>query len=130
MIDKIALLYISEGKILSTRSKGKDKWYFPGGKREPGETDMQTLVREIREELNVEVLENTVRFYGKFDAQAHGKAEGVIVRMTCYTACIKGDLLANNEIEEIRWIDSSFIDCVSPVDRIIITDLKSRKLID
>ena len=30
-IDKIAWLYIKDRKVLSTRSKGKDVYYFPGG---------------------------------------------------------------------------------------------------
>jgi 8-oxo-dGTP diphosphatase len=30
-------------------------WEFPGGKVEPGESDVEALVREIREELSVEV---------------------------------------------------------------------------
>ena len=36
VIDKVAFLYLQDGKILSTRSKGKDKYYIPGGKREAG----------------------------------------------------------------------------------------------
>jgi 8-oxo-dGTP pyrophosphatase MutT (NUDIX family) len=40
-IDKIAI-EIQQGKILSTKSKGK-KYYIPGGKRESGESDEQTL---------------------------------------------------------------------------------------
>ena len=51
LIDKIAWIRLADGKILSTRSRGKDVYYLPGGKREAGETDVQTLVREIREEL-------------------------------------------------------------------------------
>tara|TARA_B110000091_G_C13636844_1_gene399494 strand:- start:354 stop:515 length:162 start_codon:yes stop_codon:yes gene_type:complete len=46
-IDKIAFIEIQEGKILSTKSKGKTKYYIPGGKRESGESDEQTLIREI-----------------------------------------------------------------------------------
>ena len=34
LIDKIAWLLIKDGKVLSTRSFGKDAYYFPGGKRE------------------------------------------------------------------------------------------------
>lgn len=45
LIDKIALLYLVDGKLLSTRSKGKDKYYIPGGKREGDETDQETLIR-------------------------------------------------------------------------------------
>ena len=32
-IDKIAFIYVKDGKILSTLSKGKDTYYIPGGKR-------------------------------------------------------------------------------------------------
>ena len=68
LIDKIALLYLKEGRILSTRSRGKDVYYIPGGKREAGESDLQTLVREIREELCVDIQKDTVHYYGTFEA--------------------------------------------------------------
>ncbi len=32
-IDKIALIYVKDGQILSTLSKGKDTYYLPCGKR-------------------------------------------------------------------------------------------------
>ncbi len=38
-VDKIAFIAIKNGKILSTKSKGKTKYYIPGGKRQSGETD-------------------------------------------------------------------------------------------
>ncbi|WP_236704829.1 NUDIX hydrolase [Hymenobacter sp. AT01-02] len=70
LIDKIAWLHLHEGRILSTRSRGKDRYYLPGGKREPGETDAQTLVREIREELTVELDPGTLVHVGTFTAPA------------------------------------------------------------
>ena len=80
IIDKIALIYLKDGKILATLSKGKDKYYMPGGKREEGETNEQTLIRECKEELNVNIKKDTIKYYGTFEAQAHGKIEGTIVK--------------------------------------------------
>jgi len=129
IIDKIAFIHIVNGKILSTRSKGKDKYYIPGGKRENNETDIQTLVREIKEELTVEIIESSAKMYGVFEAQAHGKADGVIVKMTCYTADFLGDLRADSEIAEIVWLDFADIEMVSPVDKLIFKDLHNKGLI-
>lgn len=128
-IDKIAWLYIEDGKILSTRSKGKDALYFPGGKREKGESDIETLVREIKEELSVDIIPETAELYGIFEAQAHGKAEGTVVRMTCYTASYSGNLKADNEIAEIYRITFDDYDKVSPVDKLILEDLRKKRLI-
>ena len=129
VIDKVAFLFLQDGKILSTRSKGKDKYYIPGGKREAGETDIETLVREVKEELSVDIIESSAKFYGVFEAQAHGKAEGVIVKMTCYTAEYTGELKADSEIAEIVWLTMEDIELVSPVDKLIMADLHEKGLL-
>jgi 8-oxo-dGTP diphosphatase len=123
LIDKVAWILLSEGRILSTRSRGKDVYYLPGGKREPGETDVDTLVREIAEELSVAIVPATARHLGTFEAQAHGHAGGVLVRMTCYTAAFSGVLTASAEIEEVLWLTYADRPRVSPVDQIIFDDL-------
>lgn len=125
MIDKVAWLHVVDGRILSTRTRGKDTWYFPGGKREPGESDEQTLVREIREELAVAIRPGTIAPAGVFEAQAHGRAAGVVVRMSCYTAEYTGTLTASSEIEELAWLTYADRPRVSPVDRIIFDHLRA-----
>lgn len=130
MIDKIAFIFIQDNHILSTRSKGKDVFYIPGGKREPGETDQQTLLREVKEELNVAILPETITYMETFKAQSHGEKHGVQVQMTCYTARFTGDLKARNEIEEIKWLHSKNMDIISPVDKKIFAFLKQKRLID
>ena len=122
-IDKIAWIHLDHGKILSTRSRSKDAYYIPGGKREPGETDLDTLVREIDEELTVTINAATARYLGTFQAQAHGHAEGVTVQMTCYTADHHGTPAPSSEIEEISWLSYRDRDRVSPVDQIIFDHL-------
>ena len=131
IIDKIAFLYLKDGKILSTLSKGKDTYYIPGGKREGNETDVETLIRECKEELTIDILKNTIKYYGTFEAQAHGYDKGVIVRMTCYQAEFFGELIPNSEIEEIKWLDYSNLNVkISPVDHLIYKDLYDKHLID
>jgi mutator protein MutT len=58
-IEVSAALIFHSGKLLITQRHANSHlgglWEFPGGKREPGETFEQCLVREIREELGVEI---------------------------------------------------------------------------
>ena len=129
-IDKIAFIYIKDGKILSTLSKGKDTYYIPGGKREENETDEQTLIRECKEELTIDIKKETIKYYGTFEAQAHGKAEGILVRMTCYMAEFEGELKPDSEIQEMIWLDYSNLNVkISPVDQLIFKDLYEKGFI-
>jgi mutator protein MutT len=58
-IEVAAGLVFRAGKLLITQRHADShlggRWEFPGGKREPGETFEQCLVRELREELGIEV---------------------------------------------------------------------------
>jgi mutator protein MutT len=58
-VEVSAALIFRDGKLLITQRPAKAHlgglWEFPGGKREPDETFEQCLVREIREELGVEI---------------------------------------------------------------------------
>lgn len=55
----VAALIERGGRILvSQRGDGvghAGRWEFPGGKREPGESDREALARELREELGVDL---------------------------------------------------------------------------
>ena len=130
VIDKVALIYIRDGKVLSTLEKGKTTYYFPGGKRKDNETDEETLIRECKEELTIDIKSETITYYGTYEAQAHGKEEGVKVKMICYTADFDGEVSPNSEIEKLVWLDYSDMDKISGVDKKIFEDLYQKNMIN
>jgi len=128
-IDKLAYIHLENREVLITRSHGKDTWYIPGGKRDAGETDEQALTREVKEELTVDLKPGTIRPYKVFEAQAHGKPEGTIVRMTCYTADFTGTLAPSAEIAELDFFTYADKPKTSPVDHLIFDDLHAKGLL-
>lgn len=128
-IDKLVWIHIVDCKVLCALSKGKDAYYLPGGKRETGETDEQALIREVCEELSVDLVADTIRRIEVFEAQAHGKPPGVQVRMTCYAADYRGELRAASEIAAIAWLTHQDKDKTSPVVKLIFDWLHEQGLI-
>ena len=59
LVGVVGAALVRDGTVLASRRTGPPHlagfWEFPGGKVEAGETDLQAVVRELREELRVEV---------------------------------------------------------------------------
>lgn len=123
-IDKLAWIHIVDQQILVTRSKGKDLFYLPGGKRETGETDQAALIREVQEELSIDLQPETISYLDTFAGQAHGKAEGTMVISTCYQASYTGQIQAANEIEEVAFLSYQERNRCSSVLQIVMDALK------
>lgn len=75
MINVTCAIIIKEQKILVTQRSEKMKlplkWEFPGGKLENGESERECIVREIKEELNIDIeivekLSNSIFDYVSF----------------------------------------------------------------
>ncbi len=129
-IDKLAWLCIQDKKLLCARSKSQTIFYIPGGKREAHEGDKAALMREVKEELSVNLLPRTITYAHTFLAQAHGKPEGTQLQLTCYYADYEGEIQASSEIEEARWFnykDKPF--CSLPL-QMIMDWLKEREEIE
>jgi|HubBroStandDraft_2_1064218.scaffolds.fasta_scaffold454406_2 8-oxo-dGTP diphosphatase len=117
VIDTVAWVRLEQGRILCARPREKSIFYIPGGKREGGETDLQTLRREITEELTVTLLPETVRHVCTYEAGQ--------VRMSCYTGEYAGTLTPSSEIDELAWFSYADRDRVPPVDQLLFDDLKA-----
>ena len=97
----VAAIIIEEGKIFATQrgyGEFKDGWEFPGGKIDAGETPEEALIREIKEELDIEVevkeLLDTVEYdYPNFH-----------LSMDCFICSIKSGDLILKEHEAAEWL--------------------------
>jgi 8-oxo-dGTP diphosphatase len=99
-----ALIRNARGHVLLVRKRGTESFMQPGGKREPGESDLDSLSRELREELGCDVVPGTTRKLGVFEAPAANEP-GQRVRATIYAASLAGGIACQAEIEEYTWVD-------------------------
>lgn len=129
-IDRLGFIDIKSKKILLTLSKNKDTWYIPGGKREKGETNEMALVREIKEELSVDITPNSLSYFSTIEGNAHGKPKGTKIRIAYYTGSYTGTINPQSEIEKFDYFSFKNLPQLTETGRIIISDLKSKHLID
>lgn len=113
LIKSVAWLHVENGKVLCVRTKGKDKFYIPGGKIDKGENPEDALIREIKEELNITLSKKTILPAVKITAEAHG-FNGTQVEMQCFFAAHKGSISVNSEIEEMKWVSSDYLQSCAP----------------
>ena len=109
-IHKAGGILIKDRKFLVGRSKGKTYFVAPGGKLELGEISEQALIRELKEELTIEIVLQDLEKFGTFYALA-AEQENKYLQMDVFLVSQwSGDIQPSGEIEEIMWIDSSVPD--------------------
>lgn len=74
-------------------------WEFPGGKIEPGEKPEETLVREIKEELDCEII------VGEFICQVVHEYPGFNIDLSSFEAEILSGEPEALEHSEIKWLE-------------------------
>ena len=99
-----AILIRSDGQTLLVRKRGTQAFMQPGGKIDAGEEPVQTLVRELREELNLHIDPSKAAYIGKFSGPAANEP-GFIVEAEMFQLRIDVAVTPAAEIEEVRWID-------------------------
>ena len=124
MTEVVAALIWDEDKfMICQRPAHKARgllWEFVGGKVEKGETGPQALVRECREELDVEIN------VGDIFMQTVHEYPDITIRLTLYNAAISAGTPKLIEHNDIKWITPAQIDSYTfcPADEEILKKLK------
>lgn len=101
----VGLIILNHDKLLLAFSKNKKAWYLPGGKVDFGETTIQSLKREIKEELNITLDSSLITYYCHIQAPAFGEESNIIMEQDCFIYKLDQEIIPGNEIEAVKYFD-------------------------
>jgi 8-oxo-dGTP diphosphatase len=120
-------IIINSKKILLTK-RGyppyKNKWAIPGGKIEKGELPSQTVIREVKEEINVDT--DILRFFGKYSFFDN------FTKYVLYCFILKlndvENIVPGSDTVSAKWfkLEKLPLDDVAPIVRDITKDFKDK----
>ena len=125
---KVVAAIIRDGNKVFATQRGygdyKDGWEFPGGKVEPGETPQQALMREIKEELDTEIVVGDYLTTVEYDYPAFH------LSMQCFWSTIANGPPVLKEHEAAKWLDVENLGSVAwlPADLSIIELIKEQMI--
>lgn len=103
LVSAVALLDVDDRVLLAKRPEGKSMaglWEFPGGKVHEGETPETALVRELKEELNIDITESCL---APFTFASH-VYEDFHLLMPLYVCRVWKGKMKAMEGQELKWL--------------------------
>jgi 8-oxo-dGTP diphosphatase len=113
-----AVIKDDEGRLLLIKrghEPGAGLWSLPGGRIEPGETDVEALTRELAEETGLEVqighLLGNVQRLGR---------QGTVLDIRDYAATVIGGTLSpGDDAADARWVDVAELSSLAVTDGLV-----------
>jgi 8-oxo-dGTP diphosphatase len=103
-IHKAAGIIIKDRKLLVERSIGKYFFIAPGGSIEENETAPEALVRELKEEFDIDVIQSDLEEFGTFYDRAAGQEHLTLREDVFWVRNWEGEPTPTSEVEEIAWL--------------------------
>ena len=105
-----AIILNSKNQILLQSRADRDKWGLPGGCQELGERFQDTIIREIKEETNLDVKEEDLELVDivSGESRRNDYPNGDVVINNTVLYCIKkysGELKWDNESKNMKFFD-------------------------
>lgn len=125
-IEVVAAIIKQDNKIFTTRrgyGEFENMWEFPGGKIEAGETREEALIREIKEELELNIDINKYLTTVDYDYSTFH------LTMHCFICTIIGGELQLNAHNDAKWTTLEDLDKLNwvPADILVVKKLKEHE---
>jgi 8-oxo-dGTP diphosphatase len=95
-----------------------DDWTLPKGKRDGGETDLETALREVKEETGLDAAPGAVVGSARYNS-----ADGPKVVTYFALEAAAGEFVANDEVDDLRWLGRA-------AARLLLTYQRDREILD
>jgi 8-oxo-dGTP diphosphatase len=103
LVVAVALVDVDGRVLIAQRPEGKSMaglWEFPGGKVEPGETPEHALIRELQEEIGIDVTENCL---APFTFASH-RYDDLHLLMPLYVCRVWDGAVVAREGQTLKWV--------------------------
>lgn len=110
-------IILRDGKVAMVHSIQYDYYKFPGGGIEAGESQMETLIREVQEESGLQVLPNTIQEYGYVLRKQKLKQNHLFARFVqenFYYTCKVADVVAEQKLDDYEQEEHFTLEWVNP----------------
>ena len=105
---------IREGKIAMVHSLKYDYYKFPGGGIDSGESHLDALIREVREETGLIVIPESVKEYGLVVRREKGRFEDLFIQENFYYVCDAEDEVACQNLDDYEEEEEFALEWVGP----------------
>ena len=99
------LVVTKNNQLLLAYSNNKNAWYLPGGKIDKGETAKEALIREVREELNIDLQPDKIENYKHISAPAYGESPELIMEQDTFLYNLTENIQPSHEIAAVKYFD-------------------------
>lgn len=123
-----------DGAVALVRKHHTAAFIFPGGKPEPGETGRQAAIREVNEELGVDLTASEVEHLGNFTTPAANEAKTQLISQVYLAVLPTGQQAqAQAEITQLIWVRPGQVEPpagtrLAPLSSMVLSELASGKL--
>ncbi|MBC9926528.1 MULTISPECIES: NUDIX domain-containing protein [unclassified Leucobacter] len=125
-----AIALIRDRRVLMVTARGRDVWYMPGGKIDPGESGAEAAAREAFEEVALRLDPAQLDELFTVVTQAHGEPDGRLVRMRVFAASSPDEPEPSAEVSAVHWAGTADRDRCPPAGLEVLDRLAALGLID
>lgn len=107
-------IVIKDGKVAMVHSKTYDYFKFPGGGIEEGESPLEAMIREVREESGLTVIPESIKEFGNVHRRSRTENGGLFIQDNFYFICSCEEKIGETNLDNYESEEGFTLQFVEP----------------